>query len=339
MTATSQKVKPPKLPPDVEAAIAEQAVADVLQRIAADDGPIVVGPWLAEVGFEILYWIPFLRFLVARGDLDPARVIIVSRGGVQDWYEGIGTRYVELFDAVGTAGFRLHTDAIWDALGGRKQTRLTDRDELLLDASLGDEWHGRPILHPSHMYGVFRLWWRSAMPVGYALDRLHFERWSPPKDPVTESKLPDDFVAVRFYFRPSFPDTPANRQLARRVIDRLADLTNVVLLNANLDIDDHLDLDAQDSRVIRLLDGTPERDNLLIQSVAIARARLFVGTYGGLAYLAPLYGRGSVAFATTHALYNPTHLEVATHAARKLGGWLTLLDVRTERLLEHAVSA
>lgn len=337
MTTTGRS-KPPKLPPEVETAIAERAVAEVFERIAADDGPIVVGPWLAEVGFEVLYWIPFLRFLVARGNLDPARVVVVSRGGVQDWYEGIGTRYVELFDAVGADSFRLHTDAIWDALGGRKQTELTERDEYLLDASLGDEWHGRPILHPSHMYGVFRLWWRSAVPIRYALDRLRFERWSAPFDPATEAKLPDDFVAVRFYFRPSFPDTTENRRLARRIIDRLCEVTNVVSLNANLDIDDHLDFDVADGRMIRLFAGDNERDNLRIQSAAIARARLFIGTYGGLAYLAPLYGGRSIAFATTHGLYNPTHLEVALHAAAQLGGSLTILDNASEGLLECAAS-
>ena len=26
-------------------------------------GPILVGPWLSEVGFELLYWIPLLRWI------------------------------------------------------------------------------------------------------------------------------------------------------------------------------------------------------------------------------------------------------------------------------------
>jgi hypothetical protein len=32
------------------------------RRSAAGSSPIVVGPWLAEVGYEVLYWIPFLRW-------------------------------------------------------------------------------------------------------------------------------------------------------------------------------------------------------------------------------------------------------------------------------------
>ena len=42
---------------------------------------IVAGPWLSEVGFETLYWVPFLRWVKAAFRLDPSRVVAVSRGG------------------------------------------------------------------------------------------------------------------------------------------------------------------------------------------------------------------------------------------------------------------
>src|SRR4051794_8053845 len=61
---------------------------------------VVVGPWLSEVGFEALYWIPFLRWVKAAFRLDPARVVAVSRGGVASWYDGIAGRYVEIWDHV-----------------------------------------------------------------------------------------------------------------------------------------------------------------------------------------------------------------------------------------------
>src|SRR5689334_23334751 len=50
---------------------------------------VVVGPWLSEVGFEALYWVPFLRWVRAAFRLDPSRVVAVSRGGVGSWYAGI----------------------------------------------------------------------------------------------------------------------------------------------------------------------------------------------------------------------------------------------------------
>src|SRR5262245_54769655 len=51
-----------------------------LRRLLATDAPIVAGPWLGEVGFEILYWIPFLRWLVDQG-VPAERITAISRGG------------------------------------------------------------------------------------------------------------------------------------------------------------------------------------------------------------------------------------------------------------------
>src|ERR1700745_694151 len=61
---------------------------------------VLVGPWLSEVGYETLYWVPFLRWVKAAFRLDPSRVVAVSRGGVGSWYEGIAARYVEIWDHV-----------------------------------------------------------------------------------------------------------------------------------------------------------------------------------------------------------------------------------------------
>src|SRR5665648_81960 len=46
---------------------------------AEDTRPIVVGPWLMEIGFELLYWIPYLRAQLARLGIPKERVIAVSR--------------------------------------------------------------------------------------------------------------------------------------------------------------------------------------------------------------------------------------------------------------------
>ena len=43
--------------------------------------PIILGPWLSETGFELLYWIPFLAWAKAYASLHDDQLIIVSRGG------------------------------------------------------------------------------------------------------------------------------------------------------------------------------------------------------------------------------------------------------------------
>ena len=44
---------------------------------------------------------------------------------------------------------------------------------------------------------------------------------------------------------------------------------------------------------------------------SISKARAFVGTYGGLSYLAPLYGVTSLAFYSHRDRFNVQHLELA----------------------------
>ena len=67
---------------------------------ADDPRPIVVGPWQMEVGFELLYWIPYLRAELASLGIPKERVIAVSRGGVDSWYGDIADRYLDILDVM-----------------------------------------------------------------------------------------------------------------------------------------------------------------------------------------------------------------------------------------------
>jgi hypothetical protein len=52
--------------------------------------PILVGPWRSEVGFELLYWIPFLTSFAKRYGIPKDRLIAIGRGGSACWYESAG---------------------------------------------------------------------------------------------------------------------------------------------------------------------------------------------------------------------------------------------------------
>ena len=70
---------------------------------------------------------------------------------------------------------------------------------------------------------------------------------------------------------------------------------------------------------------TPER-NLAVQTAVIARARAFVGTYGGYSYLAPYLGVPSVALFSQRT-FKAQHLHLADSVFTRLGGaTLTPLD-------------
>ena len=303
---------------------AEQLIGDALDAIRAADGRVTVGPWLGEVGFEVLYWIPFLHWLFERHEIPTAEVTVVSRGGAEPWYEGLCARYVDVFDAITPDDFRTATLELWAQTGGlQKQILVRSWDEEVLDRTLGSDWRDGALLHPQLLYRLFRNVWQAALPVRDFLDRAVHHEWRPPDHEVVAS-LPEEYTAVRFYFRDSFPDTPANRELVRSVVARLAARRPVVLLNTGLVVDEHRDAEPPaGERVLRPLAGIDPARNLAAQSAVIARASLFVGTYGGLAHLAPFYGVPTIGFAERLARDQPgapddraPHGRRLRHAAR-----------------------
>ena len=77
---------------------------------AAAGRPIVVGPWTGEVGFELLYWVPFVRWVVNTYGMAPDRLLVVSRGGVSSWYGSLAARYADVFLYFSPEEFRVATE-------------------------------------------------------------------------------------------------------------------------------------------------------------------------------------------------------------------------------------
>jgi hypothetical protein len=312
-----------------------QALFETLDQIAASTRPILVGPWTGEVGFELLYWIPFLEWVRARWQLSPEREIIVSRGGVASWY-GRGTdRYVDILDLFSAEEFRTAV-----AEEKRKHRRPGAFDERVTEAVIRQRGLGEvDILHPGLMFRAFAPYWSDE--AGYALiDQFTRPRLLDPPSEPPSTPLPAEFVAVRFYFSDCFPATPENRQFARSVVSSLAERTAVVLLNPRLPVDEHSDwLPDACERILSVGDGVPPARNLAVQSAAIARASAFVGTYGGYSYLAPLYKVPAVAFYSRRT-FKPHHLHAAQRTFSQTGAAaLTPIDASQAILVQAALGA
>ena len=101
------------------------AIPRIIDKMHKIDRPLVVGPWLSEVGFELLYWIPFLNWVKTYRNFDPERLIILSRGGVTPWYRHIGSRYIDVFDFFTPDQLRQRTEE-QIAEGRMKQQSMTD---------------------------------------------------------------------------------------------------------------------------------------------------------------------------------------------------------------------
>jgi hypothetical protein len=150
--------------------------------------------------------------------------------------------------------------------------------------------------------------------------------------------LPTRYVAVRFYFSTCFPDTAANRTIIGETLGALMRQSDVVFLNTGFRVDDHYDFSPESAHHLHTIDHliTPER-NLEVQSAVIAGADAFVGSYGGLSYLPPLFGVPSVALYSDR-VFKSSHLDLANLIyAEAVPGKLTVLDVADLGLLRRAL--
>ncbi|MEW5984294.1 MAG: hypothetical protein AB1806_18230 [Acidobacteriota bacterium] len=306
----------------------EERLRRHLAHMRSTKRPIVVGPWTGEVGFELLYWIPFVTWAVNTFDVPPERLIVVSRGGTGLWYRGLADRYIDVFDLITVDRFQVATSQ------SRKQLRMTELDSEIIAAvrqRLGCAIH---LMHPRLMYQAFTPVWKDGENPGI-LDRLTCHRRIDVGQHERPAGLPSRYVAMKWYYSLAFPETPENRSFVRRVIRQVSEQVPVVLLATGSGVDDHSEhTEATSSRVLTPPIGDDVRANLELQTRIIAGAEAFVGTYGGFSYLAPLLGVATLAFYSEGHTFSRTHLNFAQQVFAHLGaGTFIPLDVRHAALV------
>jgi hypothetical protein len=258
------------------------------------DAPILVGPFLGEVGFEALYWLPFLHHLRESLGIARERIIPITRGGAALWYDA--PTGVELFEMRTPQAVRVENRLRQQESGMLKQTHVRPFDrEIYRDAAETLGLTSYQTLHPSWMYQTLRPFWDGETGLAWLQQRMRFQGF--PQLGIEGITLPDHFIAVRFYFRATFGRTPVNVEFAEHCIRTIAKHTPVVVLNTPDVIDDHLDYvpkGLENVTVLSDLAALTPANNLAIQSAVLQRASGFVGTYGGMAQLALRMGKPSI---------------------------------------------
>jgi hypothetical protein len=244
-------------------------------------------------------------------------VIALSRGGTEAWYQGVAGRYVDIFDLVEPAEFA-RQGAARRARGDQKQMALSefDRDLIRLATSrLGVR--DAAVWHPGLMYQMFRAFWYGDRALDFVLRHTDFRRLQR-KEPLAIS-LPAEYAAVKFYTGPAIPDTESNLRLLHDLVRRVAARMPVVMLDTAWSVDEHRDYAFEDiPGVTTLRPSLDPRTNLGLQTQVIAGARQFIGTCGGLAWLAPLLGVDTLAVYEDDR-YLTAHLYMAKYAYRRAG--------------------
>jgi hypothetical protein len=313
----------------------DRRLLDPIEQAAASGKRLLIGPWTGEVGFELLYWIPFLRWARAQWHISPDREVIVSRGGVASWYGQDDAHYVDIFDMFAPDEFRAAVAE--EKRKRRRPGEFEDQVTKTVMERLGAD--DVEVVHPGAMYRLFDAYWRDEAGYGRLDEFTRHQRLEPPVS-MKPAGLPTNYTAVRFYFNECFPETPENRAFARNVIASIAERSPVVLLNPGFTVDDHTDwLPDGRERIVAIDDHVTPATNLAVQSAVIAGARAFIGTYGGYSYLAPLYGVSALAF-YSKPTFKQHHLYAAQRAFADIhAGPLVPINVANVGVVQLALGA
>lgn len=275
-----------------------------LERVAASGDPIVVGPWLTEPGIELMFWVPFLRWFVTRFAVDPERIVVVSRGGVHGWYEGISAHYVEAFEFA--APDRLNGLAPdWNVKGKPVEIHPWDHD-LFEHARARCGWTRAEWIHPAMLFNFTRLIYNAGDAANRLLLGMTIHRYltDPPPPPEALADLPSEFVAIRFYTQArngALWHTDETARVIREFVRLLSERIAVVDLDPGVRLRDNVipqwDFDyGQETKVWRLFGRVSLQHNLGAQTWLVSRAKAFAGTLGGLSCLAPVTGVPALTF-------------------------------------------
>ncbi len=316
---------------------------ELVHELGRSGAPILVGPWLSEAGFELLYWIPFLAWAKAYGNLDPGQLIVISRGGAASWYRDITTNYEDVLSFYSPEEFRAHNDArIVEQRGRLKHVDFSSFDrEIIEKVTASRGLRGARVLHPSTMYRLFDPFWFQRVPITLVEAFTSFGPLPPVELGELRNLLPERYVAAKFYGNAALPDTPENHAFVASYLDELTRHIDVVLLNTGQRFDDHEDIAKGNRGRIHTIDHlmTPAT-NLDVQTRIISGAEAYVGTYGGFSYVAPLSGTHALTFYSHISGFRFDHLEVAKRVFSGLRkGSFVELDLRSVDMLRLGFGA
>jgi len=185
------------------------------------------------------------------------------------------------------------------------------------------------------MFRLFRNVWHGGLPLDFLWSHTDYVRLERPAlssvegPPALPFDLPANYVAVKFYTGQAIPDTAESREALRSVVERIAESQPVVLLDTGFAVDDHADYVFGGLRnVINAQRWMTPRTNLGVQTALIAHARYFLGTCGGLVWLAPFFGVPAIGVYADDRQLAP-HLLTMRQVSRRIGtADLSLLDLR-----------
>lgn len=301
-----------------------------LRALAASKRHVVCGPFRSELGFEALYWIPFVQWALKYAGIPTDRCTAISRGGMGVFYPA--KQQIDLYDLRGVDGVRLENQLDAQQRGLMKQTSVTAWDRQVCADAAKQLGVGKfAILHPSWMYWLFDDYWQERVGMRHIEQHANFTVPAVPNLPEG-CELPPLFIAVRFYERHTLPFNPGTVPLIEAMVRQIATHLPVVLLNQSVFADDHTDLPLGHIPNVFSLPAIPASQNFILQAAVLARSQAFVGTYGGVAQWALRYKKPSLSFYADFRGTAIAHRSLSHHLSAAQGVPFDVGDMKALKL-------
>lgn len=267
-------------------------------RLAKSRGPIAVGPFYSEVGYELIYWYPYINWLLSDVEMD--RVHFVGRGQLSRVFFKTAHHHC-LVEKLGRAEYmkiiEMNSKSFSASL---KQKAINDIDAELIQSMAGDvkiSINARELFrHYKKFYQEY--FGRRFLGSTENYDFLDGKRF----------KDSDGSVVVKLYNSSASSLNEAKVERLFKVIQQRHPKAKIRILVSN-QYDDHEQFIGSGAvgREIELL-KVPDVANLEFQADVLATAGHFYTNYGGMSYLGPMLGVNTTAIADNpHFWYSNAH--------------------------------
>src|SRR4029453_17297934 len=121
-----------------------------LRAAGARDRAVLLGPFVGEIGYELEYWIPFLRRELRRHRIERDQATVLTRGGAALWYRDFAAHAVAAPELLWAEAGLPRLEERRRLAGDLKQLRWEPFDRELVDLAreqLGDV----TVVHPGYM--------------------------------------------------------------------------------------------------------------------------------------------------------------------------------------------
>lgn len=275
---------------------------------------VIFGPYLGEVGFEVLYWAPFVNYMKR---LITKKVIVISRGGILDLYDlDDDDLYIDFFTKYSPNDLvNLQNERI-KVCGNQKQNFFSDSEKMVLDSffqPLNDFY----LIHPGVMFKLFSIYYLRTLKISRILPYLKYKKFN--------KKQKSSAIAIKVY---KHNDLNSDNDLIT-LTSILGGLSKkkfeIISLESSHTYDEHQDLKFT-FNLSKPLNDTKPQDNLAAQVTILLKTKILICANGGIAYLGIMCGNRVYAMNINQRKVNTKHTDLARYLASEVD---TVYDVCT----------